>query len=75
MSEQAEAQAKQGPGGLGFIQEVVAEVKRVVWPSWDDTKSAAFTVVIMVVVLGLFLGGVDLVASTSLGWLSDLGLY
>lgn len=75
MSEQTETQATKTGGGLGFIREVVNEAKRVVWPSKEETQGAAFTVIVMVAVLGVFLGVVDFLASNALGWMESIGIY
>ena len=42
-----------------FMNEVVVELSRVVWPSQKDTTSNTFIVIIMVVVSGLFLALLD----------------
>lgn len=69
MSTQAEKPQAQGQvgnpfkGGAGFLRDVIAESKRVVWPTMPDTRAATATVLIMVSILGLYLGGVDFLAS------------
>ena len=42
-----------------FMNEVVAELARVTWPTQKDTASATMIVIIMVVVSGMILGLLD----------------
>ncbi|MBI2712066.1 MAG: preprotein translocase subunit SecE [Bdellovibrio sp.] len=42
-----------------FMNEVVVELSRVVWPPQKDTTSSTFIVIIMVLVSGLFLALLD----------------
>lgn len=42
-----------------FINQVRAETKKVVWPTWHETWMTGVMVVIMTTILGLFFLGVD----------------
>lgn len=42
-----------------FMNEVVTELIRVTWPSRKDTYRATIVVIIMVIISGVFLGGLD----------------
>jgi preprotein translocase subunit SecE len=44
-----------------FLDECWAELKRVHWPTRDETRAATIAVVIGVAVMALYLGVVDLV--------------
>ena len=44
-----------------FIQQVRAETRKVVWPTWKDTWVTALMVVIMTTLLAVFFLGVDTV--------------
>lgn len=44
-----------------FTNEVVAELSRVTWPTSGDTYKATIAVLIMVLISGAFLGGMDTV--------------
>ena len=44
---------------LEFINQVKAETRRVVWPTWKETWLTGLMVVIMTTVLALFFLGVD----------------
>lgn len=42
-----------------YVSEVVLELKKVTWPSWDETKRGTLVVIIFTVVLSAFLWGSD----------------
>ena len=42
-----------------YMHEVVAELSRVTWPTPSDTVSTTGVVIVMVIISGLFLGGMD----------------
>jgi preprotein translocase subunit SecE len=42
-----------------FVQEVLAEFRRVTWPSRQELINATVVVVAVTAVLAFFLGGVD----------------
>jgi len=48
-----------------YMQEIQTEAKKVTWPERKDTMQTTLMVVVMVVLVALFLWGVD----TFLGWL------
>ncbi|MEK6724941.1 MAG: preprotein translocase subunit SecE [Deltaproteobacteria bacterium] len=49
-----------------YFKEVVAELKRVTWPTKKDTIAATWVVIITVIILSVFLGLVDLGLSQSI---------
>ena len=49
---------------LRFISESVAELRKVSWPSREETKRLTTMVVIISVAMGILLGFVDEVFST-----------
>ncbi len=51
--------AKTSP--LEFIQQVRAETRKVVWPSWKETWMTGLMVAIMTTLLAIFFLGVDTV--------------
>lgn len=51
------------PRSVTFLQEVWAELKKVHWPSRNETYAATVVVVAVVAIVALFLGGVDLIVS------------
>jgi preprotein translocase subunit SecE len=44
-----------------FVQEVLAEFRKVTWPSRAELVSSTVVVLVVTVVLAFFLGGVDIV--------------
>jgi len=47
-----------------FYLEARGELKKVTWPTRQQTISATWVVIIMTIVIGIFLGFVDFVLST-----------
>ncbi|MFQ5924705.1 MAG: preprotein translocase subunit SecE [Dehalococcoidia bacterium] len=45
---------------LGYFREVIAELKKVVWPTREETRRLTTMVIIVSVAVGLFLGAIDL---------------
>ena len=46
-----------------FLEECLAELRKVHWPSWEETRQATIAVIIGVVVVGAYLGLIDAVLS------------
>ena len=44
-----------------FVREVLAEFRKVTWPSRTDLVNSTMVVIVVTVVLAFFLGGVDIV--------------
>lgn len=44
-----------------FVQEVLAEFRKVTWPSRAELVSSTAVVIVVTLVLAFFLGGVDIV--------------
>ncbi len=42
-----------------FLQEVIAELRKSVWPSREETARLTAIVIALAVVIGFFLGGLD----------------
>jgi preprotein translocase subunit SecE len=47
-----------------FVADVIAELRKVTWPSFQETRYLTIVVAIVAVAMGLFLGAVDLI----FGW-------
>jgi preprotein translocase subunit SecE len=54
---------------LAWADEVVVEIKRVVWPSRKDTAAMTIVVCVMLVISGIALGLLDVLSGTLLDWL------
>jgi preprotein translocase SecE subunit len=48
-------------------QDIVSELKKVTWPTREETTRLSFAVIVVSVAIGLLLGGVDL----GFNWLVD----
>ncbi len=42
-----------------FIREVYDELRKVVWPTWGELYRYTLVVIVTVIILGVFIGGVD----------------
>ena len=56
---------RQGRGLIGiirprFVEDIVSELRKVTWPTRQDTANLTFVVIIVSVIVGLLLGGVDM---------------
>jgi preprotein translocase subunit SecE len=50
-------------GARAFFEECLAELRKVHWPTWEETRAATIAVIIGVVVVGVYLGLLDSVLS------------
>ena len=64
MNEQQKRTAQSLAGG-DFVRGVIAELRRVTWPTRDEWMSATILTVVLVVVIGLFTFCLDQI----FGWL------
>ena len=62
--------AKTSPGE--FMRQVQAEMRKVVWPTRQETVTTAIFVAIMMVILALFFLGVDSLFGAVVRWLLTL---
>jgi preprotein translocase subunit SecE len=46
-------------GLFGFFREVKSEVKRITWPSKDETKKAFIAVMVFTLMYTILVGGLD----------------
>lgn len=54
--------AKRQPRGLRlFFRETIGELRKVSWPTRREALSLTYVVVIVMVIMAIFLGGVDFV--------------
>lgn len=63
MQDQLEAIRSAGPRASTFLNEVVAELKKVTWPSRQETYAATGVVVVVTAIAALYLGLVDMMLS------------
>jgi preprotein translocase subunit SecE len=55
-----------------FYRETVGELRKVSWPTWPEARRLTLIVIVVLVVMGLLLGGVDWVGSTGFNWIISL---
>jgi len=53
-------------GPVLFYRQVVAELRKVIWPSWGELRTMTFVVIVTVVVVSLMLGLIDYLLAHSL---------
>jgi preprotein translocase subunit SecE len=63
-------QTKVGKQALSFMRESRMELRKVYWPTRQETIQTTLFVVAMVVVLALILWGVDSILMLVIGWLT-----
>lgn len=63
-------QTKQGKLSLEFVRESRTELRKVYWPTRQETVQMTLVVAAMVVVLALVLWGIDSVLMWLIGWLT-----
>jgi preprotein translocase subunit SecE len=52
-----------------FVLEVMAEFRKVTWPSRSELANSTVVVIVVTVVLAFFLGGVDIVLARVVEWI------
>jgi preprotein translocase subunit SecE len=62
--------AKTSPGE--FVRQVQAEMRKIVWPTRQETVTTAIFVALMMVILAVFFLGVDSLFGTAVRWLLSL---
>ena len=62
--------AKASPGE--FIRQVQAEMRKVVWPTRQETTTTAIFVAILMVILAVFFLGIDSLFGALVNWLLKL---
>ncbi len=50
-----------------FVADVISELRKVTWPSFNETRYLTMVVAIVAVAMGLFLGALDL----GFGWVVE----
>ncbi len=60
----------QGKQALNFARESRMELRKVVWPTYQETVQTTLFVAAMVLLLGLILWGIDSILMWLIGWLT-----
>lgn len=58
---------------ITFAQESRLEMRKVVWPTRQETAQMTGIVLLMVTIVGLSLWGIDAILLRLIGWLTGLG--
>jgi preprotein translocase subunit SecE len=66
-------QSYQGKSFWAFVQSSRVELRKVVWPTGQETVQVTIVVFVMVIVLGLFFWGLDSVLGLLTRWLTGHG--
>ena len=53
-------------GMVRNFEEIYAELRKVIWPSWAELRTMTFVVIVTVIVVSLLLGLIDFLLSNSL---------
>jgi len=64
------SKTKRGKWVVEFFSESRAELRKVVWPTREETMQTTLVVAVMVVVLALILWGMDGILVWLIGWLT-----
>ncbi len=64
---------RSGRGIAKYFRELKSELKKVVWPTWSQVMKNALTVVLCVVIVGIFIWAFDVVAKFGVEALLKLG--
>jgi len=49
-----------------IVEDIVGELRKVIWPSWGELRTMTFVVIVTVVVVSIMLGLIDYVLSQTL---------
>ena len=61
--------AKERVGPFQYIREVRDEMRKVAWPKWPEVRRYSIIVLVTVVIVTAFLGGLDSAFGILSGWL------
>lgn len=56
-----------------FADDVFVELRKVTWPSWKETRQSTFVVIVTVFIVGLILGGFDLIWAKLIRYILNTG--
>ena len=46
-----------------FFKDLKSEAKKVVWPTWKQTANNTWAVIVAIIIVGIFIGALDIVFS------------
>ncbi len=56
-----------------YLAQVQQEGRKVVWPSWKETRQTTILVMIMVLIMGIFFFAVDFFIGIVVPWVLSFG--
>ena len=71
-NSKAKSNAAKKGGIFKFFREVKAEVKRITWPSKNETKKALIAVGVVVLIYVVLVGGLDYIFQNLFEWIFKL---
>lgn len=42
-----------------YIKEVIQEMKKVTWPTWEELKGSTLVVILFSIIMGFYIAGLD----------------
>lgn len=42
-----------------YLKEVIQELKKVTWPTWEDLKGSTMVVIFFSIVMGVYIAAID----------------
>ncbi len=67
MAEKAKKVRKKENAIQRYLRETTGELRKVSWPTWPEAKRLTGLVLLVMVVVGAFLAGVNFIASELMG--------
>lgn len=61
---------QRGKQFVGFVKDSRAELRKVVWPTREETMQTTLVVGVMVIILALILWGADGILVSMIGWVT-----
>ena len=56
-----------------FANDVLVELRKVTWPSWKETRQSTLVVIVTVFIVGMILGGFDLIWAKVIRYIINTG--
>lgn len=73
MADKAKKVKKSENAVQRYFRETTGELRKVSWPTWPEARHLTILVLLVMVTVGLFLAGVDYLASKFLNLILGIG--
>ncbi|MBR7927795.1 preprotein translocase subunit SecE [Aerococcaceae bacterium zg-ZUI334] len=57
---------------MGYVKGVIQELKKVTWPNVREINRFTWTVIVMVILFGLYFGAADVSFASIINWILSL---